>query len=363
MDNRTIVQNPMSPGTTQYNADDPEAHHASLSPSRFPALAKCIHYEPTQIDSAARARGIKIHQYCARFLRETVSSWPKEDIEYAKLGQWLAKEIRELIPDLRGVEQRVSILNYTVVPPEEITFGTCDAWGYDEEMLVLVDAKSGRHRDYKEQMAVYALALLEQEDWGVCSVIVLYCDDQTQDDYTFSRDEAEEIVMDVVARVREGTEPPKENEHCSFCAKRPVCPVWVIPASQALDIIANRTFDLEALKSDPVRLGEFLSKWHKAEKLVEEAHLKDTAKTYLTINKASVPGWSVQTVNGRTSYSEDEIEEIVLLLPELGMDRARSFINVDRKAFEQAWSSYSKKPVPVIPSQHAGTYQKLIKNK
>ena len=51
---------------------------------------------------------------------------------------------------------------------------------------------------------------------------------------------------------------------------------------------------------------------------VEAAHLKDTAKTLLTAKRDSVPGWSVQTVNGRTSYSEDEIEEIVLLLPELG---------------------------------------------
>ena len=53
--------------------DSPEVsmseHHASLSPSRFPALAHCIHYAPKQVDSAARERGIKIHQYMAAFLQ------------------------------------------------------------------------------------------------------------------------------------------------------------------------------------------------------------------------------------------------------------------------------------------------------
>ena len=164
--------------------------------------------------------------------------------------------------------------NYAVMPPEEITFGTCDAWGFNDDQLVLVDAKSGQHRDYKEQMAVYALALMEELDATSCVVIILYCDDESQHNYGFTRDEAEAIVFAVVARMRAGTEPPQENEHCKFCAKRPVCPVWVIPAIQALDIMANRTFDLESLKADPVRLGEFLTKWYKAEKLVEAADLK-----------------------------------------------------------------------------------------
>ena len=297
----------------------------------------------------------------ARFLQDGVSGWPQEDSEYAAKGEWLAGEIRVLIPNLRGVEHRVSLIDYAVIPPEEITFGTCDAWGYNEDQLVLVDAKSGQHRDYKEQMAVYALALMEEQDVNSCTVIILYCDDKAQHNYGFTRDEAEQIVFDVVARVNAGVEPPQENEHCKFCAKKPTCPVWVIPASQALDVVTNGTFDLESLKADPVRLGEFLSKWYKAEKLVEAAHLKDAAKTMLAVNPKSVPGWKVQP-NTRTSYTEDEIEDIILLLPELGMDRARSFLNVDRKAFEQAWKTHSNKPIPVVPSE-SFTYQKLIQKK
>lgn len=338
-------------------------HHPTLSPSRFPALAHCIHYEPVKLDSAARTRGTKIHQYMARFLSGPAGSWPREDIEYAAKGEWLAEQIRELIPDLRGIEHKVSIYNYAAIPPEEVTFGTCDAWGYMDGCLTLADAKSGQHREYREQMAVYALGLMEDQDKDYCIVFILYCDSGDSVAYAFSKDEAEQIVFDIIARVNAGTEAPQENNHCCFCAKRPTCEVWTYPAQQALDIATQKVFDLESLKADPVRLGEFLAKWRKAEKLVEAAKLKDAAKALLTANPESVPGWRVSTVNGRTSYSEDEIEDIIQLLPELGMDRARTFINIDQKAFEMAWKSYSKTPVPVFPSEHAGTYLKLTQNK
>ena len=45
-------------------------HHAFLAPSRFPALAQCIHYESVKLDSVARERGTKIHKYFAAFLEQ-----------------------------------------------------------------------------------------------------------------------------------------------------------------------------------------------------------------------------------------------------------------------------------------------------
>ena len=60
-------------------------------------------------------------------------------------------------PKFKGIEYRINIMDYMSVPPERITFGTADAWGYDGICLTLIDVKSGKQRDYKEQMAVYAL--------------------------------------------------------------------------------------------------------------------------------------------------------------------------------------------------------------
>ena len=341
-----------------------EEHHPNLSPSRFPAFDKCIHYEPILLDSESRKRGTKIHEYAAKFLREqAIGSVPMEEVEFAGKGEWIANEVRRTLSEIKGVEYRVNIMDYMEVPPERITFGTCDAWGYDAMTLTLIDAKSGKERDYKEQMAVYALGLMDEQRTEICKCIVLYCDIPAREVYSFTIREAEQIVFGIIARVNAGVEEPQENYYCSFCAKKPTCPVWTVPAEQALAIVADKTFDLEGLKADPVRLGEFWDKWTKAKALVEDAKLRECAITLLNADKDSVPGWKVSTVNGRLSYDEEEIEEIIDLIPELGIERARTFIKVDPKSFDAAWSSYSKNPIPVVPTVHAGTYQKLVRKK
>ena len=68
-------------------------HHPSLSPSRFPAFAKCIHYEPIPLDSESRKRGTLIHEYAARILRdEPLGSIPMEEVDAAGRGEWIAVE-------------------------------------------------------------------------------------------------------------------------------------------------------------------------------------------------------------------------------------------------------------------------------
>ena len=337
-------------------------HHATLSPSRFPAYAKCIHYEPLPLDSESRKRGIKIHSYAARFLSdEPIGSVSQEDIEAAGLGEKIARQVRETLTEIKGIEYRVNIMDYMQVPPERITFGTADAWGYDGTHLTLIDAKSGKERDYKEQMACYALGLMDEQREQECKCVVLYCDKPAREIYKFSIKEAEQIVFGIIARVNAGVEEPQENSFCPFCAKRPTCPVWTVGAEQALAKLAEKHFDLESLKQDPIKLGDFLDKWRKARKLVEDAELEKCAKALLTADPESVPGWKVSTVNGRLSYSEDEVMDILELEDKLGTQRLVSFLSVNREKFEEAWKEVSKLPVPVEPSIHAGTYQKLIR--
>ena len=358
-DNDSWVQEIM-----QGDANRMKEHHPSLSPSRFPALAQCIHYEPIPIDSESRKRGTLIHEYAAKILRDQpIGSVPMEQVNAVGCAEWIAKEVRRTLSEIRGIEYRVKIMDYMEVPPETITYGTADAWGYDGLGLALVDAKSGKERDYKEQMAVYALGLMDEQREEICRCIVLYCDSKTLDVYTFSLREAEQIVFGIISRVQAGVEEPQENDYCSFCAKRPTCPVWVIPAEEALAIASDKTFDLESLKQDPVKLGEFWDKWTKAKKLVDDAKLREAALEYLNADEKSIPGWEAKWVNGRLSYDEEEIEEILDLIPELGIERVRTFLKVDQKAFEDTWSKYSKEPVPVVPTMQAGAYQKLIRKK
>ena len=284
---------------------------------------------------------------------------PLEETDLAALGEWLVNETLKVLTEIRGIEYRINIMDYMVVPPERITFGTADAWGYDGTILTLVDVKSGKERDYKEQMACYALGLMDEQREEKCQCVVLYCDIPGHEKYTFSLKEAEQIVFGIIARVVAGVEEPQENDYCKWCAKKPTCPVWVIPAEQALEIVNNKHFDLESLKADPVKLGDFLDKWRKAKKLVEDAELDTCAKTLLTANPDSVPGWKVSPVN-RFSYSEEETMDILDCMSELGIQRMAECLSVSREKFEKAWKEVSKDPVPVEPSIHV-TYQKLLR--
>jgi hypothetical protein len=75
-----------------------EHHHPKLSPSRFPAFERCIHYEPIQLDSESRRRGLLIHAYAARMLmNEPIGSVPMEEVDAAGRGEWIAKEIRKIL--------------------------------------------------------------------------------------------------------------------------------------------------------------------------------------------------------------------------------------------------------------------------
>ena len=284
---------------------------------------------------------------------------PIEETDLAALGEWLVNETLKVLTEIRGIEYRINIMDYMAVPPERITFGTADAWGYDGTILTLVDVKSGKERDYKEQMACYALGLMDEQREEKCQCVVLYCDIPGHEKYTFSLKEAEQIVFGIIARVVAGVEEPQENDYCRWCAKKLTCPVWVIPAEQALEIVNNKTFDLESLKQDPVRLGEFWDKWTKAKTLVEEHKLRECALTWLNADKDSVPGWKVSPVN-RFSYSEEETMDLLECMPELGIQRMAECLSVSREKFEKAWKEVSKDPVPVEPSIHV-TYQKLLR--
>ena len=228
------------------------------------------------MDSESRKRGILIHEYAARILKgESMGSVSMEQVDAVGRGEWIAAEVRKTLTEIKGIEYRVNIMDYMSVPPERITFGTADAWGYDGVCLTLIDAKSGKQRDYKEQMAVYALGLMDEQREQECACVVLYCDIPARETYKFSIKEAEQIVFGIIARVQAGVEEPQENPYCGFCAKRPTCPVWTVGAEQALAKIADKHFDLESLKADPVKLGDFLDKWRKARKLVEDANSRD----------------------------------------------------------------------------------------
>jgi CRISPR/Cas system-associated exonuclease Cas4 (RecB family) len=341
-------------------------HHQTLSPSNLPALAQCIHFERRKeiVPSAAAERGTKVHEYVAKLLREGTVSFPSEDIEAVAQAEYAVAKIKELIPNLRGFEERISLHD----GEEEVTFGTLDAWGYKWDLRI-ADVKTGRQRDYSAQLHAYALAKMDElgEDQARC--VIIYCDLEIVENWIVSKADAERHIFWIINRIREGTEEPQENYYCEYCAKRPTCPVWVTPANQGLQVFNpdNELTPIEKLdiiKDNPHLLGKFLSMMYMAEKLVEDAGLREKAKEYLEA-KVSVPGWKLQYSQGRRFFTEDQVETV---LREMSPEVLRSMVTIDaaklEKKWRDGWNAKEELPAecPVVP-ERTEPFTKLIRTK
>ena len=77
--------------------------------------------------------------------------------------------------------------------------GTADA--IVPGLLMSADLKTGQIRNYREQMAAYALGLMEMHFAGRWTCELLFCDQRQVVTHQFSYEEAFEIVNGVLARV------------------------------------------------------------------------------------------------------------------------------------------------------------------
>jgi hypothetical protein len=169
--------------------------------------------------------------------------------------------------------------------------GTCDAvvpgkWFH-------ADLKSGLVRNYREQMAAYALGLMEQYFVDNWTAHLLFCDAQKVVSFEFTYAEAQALVDGIVATVSNPEKKPSVCEYCNWCSKVETC----APRMAALDSSLATTEDsFAAVLADPVRLGDFLAKCKVFEKFWDSA--KDKAREVLE-SGGEVPGWKLQ--KGRTS--------------------------------------------------------------
>ena len=341
-----------------------EEHHPTLAPSSLPAKRLCIWFEPQPfVRNAAAIRGDLIHKYTARLLKEGgVGSFPIEDATCVARADWAAKAIRERIKSIVGIEERVSL---TDNQGEEITHGRLDIWGWNDgdDQLVVGDIKSGREKDYAAQLAVYALAKMDEVHQEECRILMIYCDSEVIVDYSLSSRDAEDLVFGIVRRINEGTEPPQENDYCNYCARRPTCPVWVNPATSALQTVGiDPIVALNTMLDDPDKLGNFLVQWKKAKKLVDEVFdIEGRIKTLLS-SGIPVEGWRLLDTAGNESFTADQVAKLLLHLREMGTQRASKFVKIDPKKFAIEWKEYSSEPQPEIPERADG-YQKLWRDK
>ena len=258
-----------------------------IRPSSLPKLAACACYESAPGESSPAAqRGTRLDEIFRAVMEG--AELPALDAEDASAIVWATDTLKALAGNVNILTRDE---HCKVTLPKNGMTGTCDAvvpgkWFH-------ADLKSGMVRNYREQMAAYALGLMEEHCVDSWTAHLLFCDDQKVITHQFTYDEAKALVYGIVAAVEAPNKQPSVCEYCSWCAKVETC----APRMAALDSsLATTDQSFAAVLADPVRLGEFLIKCKVFEKFWDSA--KEKARETLE-SGGEVPGWKLQ--KGRTS--------------------------------------------------------------
>jgi len=258
-----------------------------IRPSSLPKLAACSCYEsaPGEAGPAAQ-RGTRLDEIFRAVMEG--AELPALDAEDASAIVWATDTLHSLAGKDVNILTRDEFCKVTL--PNGMT-GTCDA--IVPTQLMHADLKSGMVRNYREQMAAYALGLMEEHCVDSWTAHLLFCDAQKVVTHEFTYNEAKALVYGIVAAVEAPNKQPSVCEYCSWCAKVETC----APRMAALDSsLATTDQSFAAVLADPVRLGDFLVKCKVFEKFWDSA--KEKARETLE-SGGEVPGWKLQ--KGRTS--------------------------------------------------------------
>lgn len=137
------------------------------------------------------------------------SKYPKEVI-------WSAQYIMSVVGRKKLItEERISVMR----DGEEITFGSMDAYCKGH----LFDLKTGQKRDYKQQMAAYALGVMQKYGDKELTCHLVYSRFKGVDKFSLTREQAEDIVYAIVDSVNDPTRSPWPCEYCAWCARKESC--------------------------------------------------------------------------------------------------------------------------------------------
>ena len=136
--------------------------------------------------------------------------------KYPKEILWTAQYIMSVVGRKKLIsEERVSVMR----DGKEVTFGSMDAYCKGH----LFDLKTGQIRDYKQQMAAYALGVMQKYGDEKLECHLVYSRFKYVDKFSLTREEAEDIVFGIIDSVNDPTRSPWPCEYCMWCARKKTC--------------------------------------------------------------------------------------------------------------------------------------------
>lgn len=294
--------------------------HHPQSPSKLDALNQCPLYESNPEGSAAAERGTRQHKYLEMLLKGGgiepepgfVDSLDEEDREAAG---WAADWAMENTSSLRYIEEHLTVMDDEF---NEMTNGTSDILDPPvNEVVTVVDYKSGQRRGYRAQLAAYGLGAMQRFGVRKAVMVILYGRFKRAETYHVTYAEALAEITRIIDKVKSSDAAPRPCDYCDWCIKAVTCPA-LEPATTALahwtGPTAPATIDLSEI-TNPRALAELLAVCDYAEAQTEaiRKHALKQAKDGVTI-----PGYKLTERKGQW-----EIDDLQALYAASGMTPAQ----------------------------------------
>ena len=325
---------------------------SALRPSNLPKLAVCPCYESNPVAGPAAERGTLLD---TAFRAELLQTGDRRQISDKLTGDenaavsWAVSMVRAMAGRERVLAReddcRVAMLNLN---------GTADA--IIPTRLMHFDLKTGVRRNYREQMAAYALGFMQAQFASSWSAHLLFCDLREIETFRFTYEEAHAVVHGVVQAFNDPAKQPNPCEYCGWCAKADTCPARRALVAETLPA-ADPGFDFDAVVGDPEQLGRFLAACAVVEDFRERA--KKVAIERLKTG-GEVPGWRMVTRKGTEFVN---CETVGHYIQQLGFGPVlTAYGNLTANKFRRIWEERmgSNKPFPEEAVKHAApsTYLK-----
>lgn len=198
-----------------------------MRPSTLPMLAACPCFESDGNESAFTAAGTNRHKLAAAYLKDGESALNEVEEDESDKVRWACKYLLDHAPTTEfplRIEERRVLLDEDFT---ELMAGTPDVTCGPH----LFDFKS-RPRDYREQMAAYALMIFQELDFDQVTVHLLFCEIESERTFMLTKMEATAIVLAVIALAHDKDRKPTACEYCSWCSKNLTCSALMKPAAE-----------------------------------------------------------------------------------------------------------------------------------
>jgi hypothetical protein len=273
-----------------------------LSPSSAPKLAECAVFVGASGSSAAAERGTAIDKAIRLAMDGDTAPIDQLTGDDLTAATWGIETLRRLSGG-EHVETREEYLAMAV--PGLSKLGTADA--ICKRARWTADIKTGAVRNYRQQLAAYSLACMEDHFAESWTGHVVYVDQQLVRSYDFTRAEAEATTQRWISEATSEDAKPTPCEYCTWCQHFNECGAITRQAESALALLKTDGRTLDQIRSeiaaDPLQMSVFAANWKTTEKHIAEPVI-ELLKQRLAAGD-EIPGWKVSTSAGR-EYVEAE---------------------------------------------------------